>query len=325
MGVAHPRAHQYVELLRGEFASKVELAGVFDPNTRKARAFAEQHGLGYFANDRKFLGSGLSSVIVCAETVKRSSLLLQAARAQINILCEPPIASTLAEAKRVLSTVNRTRVTLQMVFLWRSALVCRQLRLWLRQGVIGELMMVNLYCRSPLPKDWRKLKKFSGGGALLDNGVPALDLVRWLTGLEPRSVYLKSATVLSRGQMEDCVIMTLGMGDHKMPVCIDACWTSEDEREGRKSELVLEAVGSRGTARMDLFADRVRIDRSGCSETEMVGLDERRLLCSVLRDFFDSVEHRALPISTAEDGLRSLELALLAYKSARYRKVIPVP
>lgn len=120
---------------------------------------------------------------------------IKAARAGKHVLCEKPLALSLAEARALLDVRDRAGVRIQEAFMVRTAPQWLRAREIARSGRIGELRAVlgafSYFNRDP--DNVRNVAEWGGGG-LLDIGCYPVTTSRFLFGEEPRRV----AAVLER-------------------------------------------------------------------------------------------------------------------------------
>lgn len=129
----------------------------------------------------------VQAVIVATPTGTHASMVEEATRAGKHILCEKPIAFTLAEAERAVAATEAAGVLLQMGFMLRFDAPFTRAREAIARGDIGEPWIVRLTMRDPRLSPLSYLK--TSGGQLKDQAVHAFDVARWLVGREVEEVY----------------------------------------------------------------------------------------------------------------------------------------
>lgn len=111
-----------------------------------------------------------------------------AARAKKHIICEKPLANTLAEARDMLRAVKRARVAHMVMFNYRRIPAVILAREMIRAGELGEIHHYRAFYLQDwlvdkrFPLVWRLEKKFAGSGALGDIGSHSIDLAHFLIG-----------------------------------------------------------------------------------------------------------------------------------------------
>jgi predicted dehydrogenase len=114
---------------------------------------------------------------------------LKALAAGKHVLCEKPLASNADEAQRMAEASEKSGKVLLEAFHWRHHPLTARMREILRAGEIGEVRHVEASTCIPLllPGNIRFRYELAGG-ALMDIGAYALNMVRWLAEAEPEVV-----------------------------------------------------------------------------------------------------------------------------------------
>jgi predicted dehydrogenase len=117
------------------------------------------------------------------------SLSIKAAEAGKHVLCEKPVALSVAEAKELLATRDRTGVRIQEAFMVRTHPQWLATVELLRSGRVGELRAVTCFF-SYFNRDASNIRNRPemGGGALMDIGCYPVNLSRFAFDDEPRRV-----------------------------------------------------------------------------------------------------------------------------------------
>jgi predicted dehydrogenase len=114
---------------------------------------------------------------------------IRAAEAGKHVLCEKPIALSVAETRELMAVRDRTRMKIGEAFMVRTHPQWLRSREIVRSGEIGELrsiMSVFAYYNRD-PENVRNVLEW-GGGALMDIGCYPIQISRFLLGEEPRRV-----------------------------------------------------------------------------------------------------------------------------------------
>jgi predicted dehydrogenase len=166
----------------------VRIAAVAARDEARARAFAEKHGipkvhLGY---DALIDDPELDAVYNPLPNALHCEWTLRALRAGKHVLCEKPIASNAAEAERMAQAADDAGRVLVEAFHWRYHPLAARMREIVRSGELGEVRRVEASMCIPLPLPGDIRYRFDlGGGATMDTGCYAINLVRHLAEAEP--------------------------------------------------------------------------------------------------------------------------------------------
>lgn len=107
-----------------------------------------------------------------------------------HVLCEKPLATTSADALRMLEAADRSGRLLAVGYHMRQHPTARALRRSVKAGEFGtiESLTARLRFRHPDPGDWLRSKARSGGWAVCEAGTHLVDLALWFLGDEVESV-----------------------------------------------------------------------------------------------------------------------------------------
>lgn len=184
------------------------VVGLADPDgAARDRAAELAPGATIHADPIELLGrSDVDAVVIAAPTALHADLVVAAARAGKHVYIEKPLATSEAEASRVLEEVARSGVTATVGFNRRRQPVYEQARQLLDAGRIGNVHFVHTaFCEpveiSGLP-NWKRTRA-TGGGVLLDLGSHHFDLVRWFLRAEIEVVYAQTRSDRSE---QDCAL-----------------------------------------------------------------------------------------------------------------------
>jgi predicted dehydrogenase len=313
MSFAHMHAHAYAACLAR--IDDARLAGVWDDDPRRGRAAADQYDANFIPNLDEFLADEVDAVIVCSENAKHRAMVEAAAKAGRGILCEKPLATSLADARAMIASCRRARVPLGIAFPCRFATPLIEARERVRRGEIGRLLAAACTNNGQFPGGWFADPKLSGGGAVMDHTVHVADVLRWMTGHEFTRVYCACGAKLHKGiRTDDVGSLQLEM-EGGIQVAHVASW-NRPQSFPTWGDLTLEMCGTRGTLSVDAFAQKIDVYRDDSGRHEWVPFGDDANL-GLVRDFVDAVRRGRPPSATGEDGMRAVEVTVAAYRSAR--------
>ncbi len=194
--------HRIAARLDGEFAL---VAGALSSDPARAKASAAELGLdparsyGSFAEMAKAEAArpdGIEAVSIVTPNHVHYPAAKAFLEAGIHVICDKPLTSTLADAKKLAALVRRSRRLFVLTHNYTGYPMIRQAREMVQSGKLGDIRVVQ----AEYPQDWLTTKvedtgakqavwrtdpKQSGvGGATGDIGTHAYNLARFVTGLE---------------------------------------------------------------------------------------------------------------------------------------------
>jgi predicted dehydrogenase len=144
----------------------------------------------------------LDVVDVCTPNRWHAPVALAALRAGKHVLCEKPLATTVAEVEELAEAARSTGKILMAAQQLRFDRTARQFRELINAGMLGEVYYARAQWlrRRLLPaRATFTERRLSGGGPAFDIGVHVLDLACWFMGWpEPVSVSANLGTFLAR-------------------------------------------------------------------------------------------------------------------------------
>lgn len=165
----------------------VDVTAVADPDGAKARAVAQRFGVPRVMTDDELIAADdIEGVVICAPSFLHEDFAAECLKAGKHVLVERPMSLSPGGARRLLEVAEDRGNGLVIGLSHRYQANVRALRSAVAEGALGELGTVrvtwlNRAVRRPRT-GWRRRALEAGGGALMDLGVPALDLALWILG-----------------------------------------------------------------------------------------------------------------------------------------------
>ncbi len=296
------------------------LHSIFSSSPERGAAFAAEHG---FARSAATLADLLADDAVDAVYVSTTNELhapqtIEAARAGKHVLCDKPLATTLADAEAMGAACRAAGVVFATNHHLPNAATHRVVRGLIERGELGELRAVRVFHARWLPpslQTWRTGTPSAGAGVILDVTVHDAALVRFLLG-EPIVGVVAEAYRQGLGAegIEDAVmgVMTSASG---VPVSFHDAWTVAHAGTG------LEVHGSEASvfARESMTSDPIGevVLRRGEATTALELPDREDLYVCAVRRFHAAVRGEGRPAVSGEDGIEALRVALAVAQAAR--------
>ena len=316
-------------------ASGVEVVAVADLSPQRARLVGEQLGLGErdcHDDPHALLERGdIDAVSIATPPNARLEFVRAAAAAGKHVLCEKPLATTLADADAMIEACERAGVRFAVYhnyLYFPETVLARGL---IASGDIGEVLATEISGYGARPwagteayrPGWRERLQDAGGGALMDVAVHAVYLTEAYHGRPADAV---SATVGYRDGIDVAGYCRLALG-HGVGL-INVAWGH--------GGAALRIIGTRGhiefvfDENMGYYGAPARAVR--CTSA---GEPTRTYYQEIGRPFFRapmfediarefSGEAGAYPV-TASDGRRAIETIFAAYRSAGTGEQVTLP
>ncbi|MDQ2798410.1 MAG: Gfo/Idh/MocA family oxidoreductase [Armatimonadota bacterium] len=313
LSFAHMHAASYANCLASH--SEAALCGIADPDGARGRAMAARFATTFYASDEALLEQGLDGVVVASENAGHRALVEKAVAAGVKaIICEKPLATTPDDARAMVDLCADKGVKLATAFPCRYSPAFQRLRQQVQAGAIGDVVAIRGTNRGSMPGGWFTDRTLSGGGAVIDHTVHVADLNRWLLGREAVEVYAEIGSGFYHQEWDDTGFLTIAY-DGGIFATLDTSW-SRPKTYPTWGDVTMQVVGTGGVIDLDIFAQNLNVydDRVGRGEWQNWGSN---IDAGLVADFVRLAGGREAPeLATGEDGLRALEVAAAAYRSA---------
>lgn len=179
---------QFISTIHAESLKRVpgaELFAVVSPTGNHAADFAAKHGVKHHFRDyRKFLECAEIDLVVlgCPNDLHCEFTELAAAAGK-HVVCEKPLARSIAEADRMIAACRQAKV--KLMYAEELCFTPKYVRLkrLVDEGALGRVYMVKQCEKHDGPHSaWFWDVDRSGGGVTLDMGCHAMEFFRWMLG-----------------------------------------------------------------------------------------------------------------------------------------------
>ncbi len=308
-----------------------ELVGFTAETIEEAQPLAAQYHVKVFPTLADML-SEVDVVDICTPTHLHYDMVLQAAAAKVNIICEKPLARTVEQGQEMISTCRKAGVRLLVAHVVRFFPEYALAKASVEQGEIGNPGVIRLSRGSFRPKkpvgNWF-LDEQKSGGILLDLMIHDFDYARWVAG-DVDSVFARKVSTYHQNAAIDYGLVILkhrnGILSH-----ISGAWAYPPPT----FRTHLEIAGDSGLIEFDSDATAPIINllnKGKAGDGPDVGLPASPLAespyTSQIKEFYAALTESLAVRVTADDGLAALQIAMAAVQSAETGKAIhlePLP
>lgn len=157
-------------------------------NPKRAKTFASKHHIPrvFTSYDELLADPDLDAVYIPLPNGLHCAWALKALEAGKHVLCEKPFASNAAEAEQMAEAAERSGKVVMEAFHYRYHPLARRMKEVVTSGQLGKIRHIETWICFPLPlfNDIRYRYDLAGG-ALMDAGCYAVNMLRLLAGSEP--------------------------------------------------------------------------------------------------------------------------------------------
>jgi UDP-N-acetyl-2-amino-2-deoxyglucuronate dehydrogenase len=293
-----------------------------------ARRFAAEHGCEVVASYEDVCRHPIIDYVdVCTLPNFRLEAVEASAASGKHVQVQKPMATNLDTARHMIAIAARAGILLGVVSQHRFDESSRFLKAAMTGGRLGVPLQFDAYVKwyrsaeyysRPVKGSWNA----EGGGALINQAIHQVDLLRWLGGAVQEVFGMWQLGAAHRIESEDVLtsILRFESGATGTIQASTAFWPGYPER--------IEIHGTKGTAvvtgdRLTTWdvqddagedAPVARDVASGASDPMAISLDpfERQFL-----DFAEAIKTGRPPLVSGEDGYQTLQLVDAIYRSCR--------
>ena len=209
-----------------------EIVACADPEPRRWSEVEKQFGVRRFYEDYRTMldKEALDAVSVCSPNKFHAEQAYVALNLGLHVICEKPMTLTIKEADVLAKAVEKTGAVFMVGFSHRFIRGNIEARKILKSGSVGKPFMIRIRFahQGPYPgwakDDWFYSPKVAGGGALLDMGIHAFDLVRFFLG-DVKTVSANVKTIFKHIKVDDNAVIMLEFESGALGY-IEVGWTS---------------------------------------------------------------------------------------------------
>ena len=318
---------------------KAELVACASTNENKASQFANTFGIAYYNRYDDMLNDAAIDIVLIAATVSEIPACTElAARAGKHIILGKPMAMRLEQADQMVSLIESAGV-LCVPFQAIARLGALGLKQRIKNNEIGDIAIMHQTSRWSLAEDWFQSgtpgwfvdPEHVPGGALIDEGIYAIELFSWLADSEIVEVEARVANLVHKDiDVEDWSMATFSLRNGVIAT-LEAAWTINAPRKSGPSPkqnavVRLEVIGTRGEIISQSFRDPgLEVLAAGADNwtfERQAGELFGPLSPGPIAHLIDCLEREQQPVSTIADAHHSFLAAMAAYESVRQGKPV---
>ena len=271
----------------------------------------------------------IDAVVIGLPNYLHAPVTVQMLEAGKHVLCEKPMATTVAEAEQMVEAARRTGRKLMIAHMWRFDREILWLRNLVASGKLGKVFKVKSHAiwlyEGPPPDRWFVQRKYAGGGALADMGIHSIDTLRYvLGGARPTKVFATTGTVFQEIELEDTATLILEF-EGGIVGLIEAGWYHlyADGLEG-----YTQVYGTEGYARA--LPSELHTHVAGVWSVTQPKMPLRKQQCDMpmyqaqMDYFLDCILEDKEPSPGGGDGLWAMRVLEAAYRSAETGEAVAI-
>jgi 1,5-anhydro-D-fructose reductase (1,5-anhydro-D-mannitol-forming) len=303
-----------------------DVVGVVSGNDAHAQRYAAEHGLGFATTELDALlgRPDVDAVYISSTNDKHHTQAMAAFAAGKHVLCEKPLALTIADAAEMIDAAERAGLVLAVNHHLTGAGTHRTVQRLVRDGAIGTPLAVRVAHAVLLPerlRGWR-LADSPGGGVILDITCHDASVVNPVVGSPPVAVTAMGLTQGPWGSTSYDAAMTVIRYENGVLAQTHDAFTVGFAQTALEVHGTEGSITATGVMTQDPVGNIRLVDASGARE---VPVDDRRDLYQIILDAFAAaVAGDGRPTVSGAEATRALAVALAAQESAESGRTVEV-
>lgn len=313
----------------------VKLVAFADKGEERAKSLAEKYGADYYADYMDLVArDDIDAISVCTPNYLHAPVTVAAARSGKHVLCEKPMATTVDEAKEMVSAARLAGVKLMIAHNQRLMPVHLKAKEILESGRLGKVLTFRTTFAHGGPERWSAegpggwffQKQQAFVGALGDLGVHKVDLIRWLLDEEIVEVAAMSGTLEKSGADVDDNAVCLLKTENGAMGTMTASWTYKPREDNstvlycEKGTMHIGVDPSYGVI-VDLQDGQRELYQLTSMQTNEAGGQKTS---GIIDSFVGCIVTDTEPEIPGEEGLKSLEVVIAAVKASERKTVVSI-
>lgn len=316
-----------------------QLVGFYNPTKSRAEDMAAKYGgLTYDTAEELLANPEIDAVSVCAANYAHAALSIQALNAGKHVLCEKPMATTLADCEAMVDCAKKNGKFLMIGHNQRLAKAHMEAKRLIDEGLIGRVITFRTsfghggpetWAIKPGKDTWFFDKSKAAMGAMADLGVHKTDLIQYLTGQRVVRSTARLATLDKRGAdgqligVDDNAICIYEMADGTLGT-MTASWTYYGAED---NSTVL--YGTKGIMRIyDDPAHSIVVKLADGQEqvydVEQIQTNDNQTKSGVIDLWVDCLKNNRAPEISGESALYAMRAVFASIESSQTGKTVEI-
>ncbi len=317
-----------------QHGNDLELISICDNNASVLSEYEKQYKVkGYLKLEDMLKNENLDIVSICTPSGVHPDQVVMAAKHGVHVMTEKPMATRWNDGVRMVKACDEAGVRLFVVKQNRRNTTLQLLKRAVEEKRFGKIHMVHLNVFWTRPQDyydqaeWRGTWEFDGG-AFMNQASHYVDLLDWLIGSVDKVQAMMSTT--RDIEVEDTGVLNIRWRNGALGSMAVTMLTYPKNLEGS-----ITILGEKGTVKVGGVAVNdiqqwefdepkdydSQIKEANYQTTSVYGFGHPLYYKNVI----DVMRGKAEPETDGREGLKSLELLIAAYLSARDEKTISLP
>jgi predicted dehydrogenase len=287
------------------------LVAVADINQDSAKAFAEPFGAQSFSDYQTLAENAeFDAVIIATPPNSHPEIAAFFMNRGKHVLCEKPLCLSVAEARQMNETAEKTGVVFTMASKFRYVADVIKAKSMVASGVLGEIVQFEnaFTAKVDMSQRWNSDFAVSGGGVLMDNGTHSVDIIRYFLG--SISEVLAVETGKTQNLSVDENVKMFAKTANGVAASVDLTWGINKELPN-----FISVYGTNGTLHIGWRESKYKLNSSPDWIVFGKGYDKVQAFKSKIENFRNAILGKEELLIKPTDAMASVEVIEAAYKS----------
>lgn len=256
--------------------------------------------------------------------------IIDSLQAGAHVLVEKPMVNTVAEAKDVIATRDRTGKHVAIAYQRHCQATFRQIKRLVDDGSLGDIQFITAEQDQPWhtvmmqreEQPWRVKRELSGGGQLNDSGSHLVDILFHVTGLMPDRVFALQQCLSLNVDVNSAIVVQFQGGAIATLAVVGSA-------PGTKAHVWEDIAfhGSKGTLYYRMIGQPEQepwLEWRSQGDDDPTPLPEPPIETTPDANFLAAIRGQESIAATAEDGLRVAQFSEAVWHSAEQGNAVAV-
>jgi len=329
--------------IKAALNNHLEIIAVCDIIPGNIKQLLEKHGvekdeqIKQYTDYKKMIEENdIDLISIATESGSHAEIAMYCITHKIHVIIEKPMAMSIDDAQMIINLSEKYNIKVSACHQNRFNIAVQKMRQVLEAGRFGKISHGSVHVRWNRNQDYYVQAPWRGtwmqdGGALMNQCIHGIDLLRWMMGDEVESVYgVTKQQFHTYLETED-----IGMAVVKFKNGAVATIEGTTNVYPQNLEETLYLFGEKGTVKLGGkstnkievwdFAEETEADEQNRGLEEETNNIYGNGHTSLFADMIDAIENDRSPYVDAYAGLRALELVLAIYKSQKEGMPVHLP
>lgn len=299
MGMNHIRTYSQIP--------GVELVGIADVDKKRLDILSKEFNTEGFLDYRDLLKRSLDGVSIVVPTTLHMKVAIEAINSGTNILVEKPISDTIKNAEDMVCRARDENLTFMVGHIERFNPAVIKMKDIINSGELGKIVSISTRRVGPYNPRIRDV------GVILDIGVHDIDVISYLYNSPVQEVYTIAGNEIH--PFEDHASILLRFSDDRAGI-VETNWLTPHKTRN------FTVIGKDGVSFGDFMEQKISIhDKDWTKDAK---IEKKEPLKSELESFIRCCKDNIEPVTTGEDGIHALKVALACIESFKSKQAVKI-